>query len=82
MIPIKKEAVLVTPEDVKSSSSKFEVIGTFNPGAARMPNGDIALYVRVAEKLKNCGAPARQIRTNYYCHPHSLQLLHPSKRGI
>ncbi|MBS3085947.1 hypothetical protein J4225_04675 [Candidatus Pacearchaeota archaeon] len=52
MIPIKKEAVLVTPEDVKSSSSKFEVIGTFNPGATRMPNGDIALYVRVAEKLK------------------------------
>ena len=51
MIKIKKEAVLVSPIDVKPTSKKFEVIGTFNPGAARLSNGDIVLYVRVAERL-------------------------------
>ncbi|HTZ41945.1 MAG TPA: hypothetical protein VMC07_01930 [Candidatus Omnitrophota bacterium] len=53
MIPVKKEALLVSPRDIKPISPKFSVIGTFNPAAARLPNGDIALYVRVAEKLKN-----------------------------
>lgn len=52
MINIEKEAVLVTPEDVKSTSKYFKVLGTFNPGAIRMPNGEIVLYVRVAEKVK------------------------------
>ncbi len=51
MIPIRKEDVLVEPKDVKPTSKDFEVIGTFNPAAARLPNGDIALYVRVTEKL-------------------------------
>ena len=51
MIPIKKEAVLVRPEDVKPSNKKLEVVGTFNPGAARLKNGNIVLYVRVVEKL-------------------------------
>ena len=53
MIPIKKEALLVSPSDVKPTSNKFSVIGTFNPGVARLSNGNIVLYVRVAEKLKN-----------------------------
>ena len=52
MIPVKKEAVLITPKDIKPSSNKFEVVGTFNPAATRLPNGDIALYVRVAEQMK------------------------------
>ena len=52
MIPVKKEVVLVTPKDIKPSSSKFEVVGTFNPAATRLPNGDIVLYVRVAEQMK------------------------------
>ena len=48
MINIEKEAVLVTPEDVKPTSRYLKVIGTFNPGAIRMPNGEIVLYIRVA----------------------------------
>jgi len=53
MIPIKKEAMLVSPKDIKPTSSKLSVVGTFNPAAARLPNGDIILYVRVAEKMKD-----------------------------
>ncbi len=52
MIPIEKEAVLVTPGDIKPTSKYFNVVGTFNPGAMRLPNGDIVLYVRVAERMK------------------------------
>lgn len=51
MIKIKKESVLITPKDIKPSSRHFKVLGVFNPGAVRLPNGDIVLYVRVAEKL-------------------------------
>src|SRR3989344_611787 len=51
MIPIEKEAVLVTPGDIKPTSKYFEVVGTFNPGAMRMPDRDIVLYVRVAERI-------------------------------
>ncbi|MDD5700040.1 MAG: hypothetical protein PHH00_02495 [Candidatus Nanoarchaeia archaeon] len=52
MIPIKKEAMLISPKNIKPTSSKLSVVGTFNPAAARLPNGDIVLYVRVAERLK------------------------------
>lgn len=51
MIPIKRDTILVQPSDIKPTSKDFSVIGTFNPAAARLPNGDIILYVRVAEKL-------------------------------
>jgi len=63
MIKIKKEAVLIRPSDVKPTSNKFEDIGTFNPGATRLNNRDIVLYVRVAERIlkredeKYCYAP-------------------------
>ncbi|MDE1848850.1 MAG: hypothetical protein KGH55_02360 [Nanoarchaeota archaeon] len=63
MIPVKKEALLVSPSDVKPTSNKFSVIGTFNPGAARLSNGNIVLYVRVAEKLKN---EASEDEKHYY----------------
>ncbi len=52
MVRIKKERVLIKPEDIKPSSELFEVLGTINPAAARLVNGDILLYVRVIEKLK------------------------------
>lgn len=52
MVKVKKESVLIRPEDIKPSSPEFEILGTFNPGAARLPNGDIILYIRVWEKLK------------------------------
>ena len=51
MIKVKKEKVLITPKMIKPSLPGLEVLGTFNPGAARLPNGDIVLYVRVMEKL-------------------------------
>src|SRR3989338_8649721 len=51
MIKIKKEMVLLNPKNIKPSSGVFEVIGVFNPGAVRLPNGDIVLYVRVSERL-------------------------------
>ncbi len=50
MVKIKKEAVLITPKDIRPNKN-FEVIGTFNPAAVRLPNKDIMLYVRVTEKL-------------------------------
>ena len=52
MVKVKKESVLIRPEDIRPSSPELEIIGTFNPGAARLANGDIILYVRVWEKLK------------------------------
>ena len=52
MIPIKKEAVLITSEMIKPSDVGLEVVGTLNPAAIRLKNGDIVLYVRVIEKIK------------------------------
>ena len=51
MVVIKKEKLLVKPKDIKPSVKGFKVIGTFNPAAARLKNGDIVLYVRVVERL-------------------------------
>ena len=50
MLKIKKTKVLITPKDFKPSTKGYEVIGVFNPGALRLKNGDILLYVRVAER--------------------------------
>ncbi len=51
MIKIKNERVLLTTKDINPSSKLFMVLGVFNPGAVRLPNGDIVLYVRVVERL-------------------------------
>jgi len=51
MIKIKEKKVLLEPRDLFPSSSKFEILGVFNPGAVRLANGDIVLYVRIWEKL-------------------------------
>ncbi|MEK6855348.1 MAG: hypothetical protein AABX73_03955 [Nanoarchaeota archaeon] len=51
MIEVKEERILITPEDIPPSSSLFEVIGTINPGAIRLPSGEIVLYVRVIERV-------------------------------
>ena len=51
MVKIKKEKVIIRPQDIKPTSKQLQVVGTFNPGATRLPNWDIVLYVRVAEKL-------------------------------
>ncbi|MFZ5955265.1 MAG: hypothetical protein ACOYT4_02470 [Nanoarchaeota archaeon] len=52
MIKAEKECVLIKPEDIKPSSKDFEVIGAINPGAIRISDGRIVLYVRIIEKLK------------------------------
>jgi len=52
MIKIKKQKILLKPEDIKPTSSKFEILGVLNPGAAELKDGRIVLYVRVIEKLK------------------------------
>ena len=46
-----KDRILLRPEDFKPSSDKFEILGVLNPGAARLKNGNIVLYVRVIEQL-------------------------------
>ncbi len=51
VIKIKKEELLLSPENVKPTSKKFEVLGVLNPAAVRLPDGKIMLYVRVLEKL-------------------------------
>ncbi len=52
MIKIKKDKLLLTPEDFKPSSKDFEILGVLNPGAVRLKDGKVLLYVRVIEKLK------------------------------
>ena len=52
MVGLRGDKLLVTPRDMKPSSNNFEVLGVLNPGALRLPDGRILLYVRVIEKLK------------------------------
>lgn len=49
---MKKEAVLLKPKNFKPSNKNFEVIGVINPAAVRLKSGEIVLFVRVIEKLK------------------------------
>ncbi len=51
MIKAIKDKILLKPEDFKPSSDKFRTLGVLNPGAARLKNGNIILYVRVIEQL-------------------------------
>jgi predicted GH43/DUF377 family glycosyl hydrolase len=41
---------LITPAHVRPSRADFRVIGTFNPGAVRLPSGETLLLLRVAEQ--------------------------------
>ncbi len=41
---------LITPADLPPSREDFEVVGTFNPAAAELPEGGVVLLVRVAER--------------------------------
>ena len=41
---------LIRPADVVPSHDDLEVVGTFNPGAAAVPGGEVVLLVRVAER--------------------------------
>jgi predicted GH43/DUF377 family glycosyl hydrolase len=58
---IKSDCVIFTPDDVDLSYSplrnglreKTYVMGAFNPGLCRLPNGNLLMMVRVAEALAN-----------------------------
>lgn len=52
MIKVRGDELLLSPKNIPPSSSKFEVLGVLNPGAIKLPNGKILLYVRIIEKLK------------------------------
>ena len=52
MVKIKKDKLLLVPEDFKPSSNKFEVLGVLNPAAVRLKDKRILLYIRVIERLK------------------------------
>ena len=54
------DRIIFSPDDIKEEfksvdkdiAQKTEIIGTFNPGMTKLPNGNILLMVRVAEALK------------------------------
>lgn len=58
---IKSDHLIFTPDDVDLSYSplrnglneKTYVLGAFNPGLCRLPNGNLIMIVRVAEALSN-----------------------------
>ena len=52
LLKVEKEELLLEPSNFKPSARNLEIVGVFNPGALRLKNGDIMLYVRVAERLK------------------------------
>ncbi len=66
MVKVKKECVLIEPQDLKPSSKELEILGTFNPGVSRLANGNIILYVRVWERLK------KTEDDNYYYSPRMI----------
>ncbi len=44
------EKILLKSEDFESSFKNWKIEGIFNPGAIRISNGQVVLYVRVAER--------------------------------
>ena len=54
------DKIIISPEDIDLSYSPLRglkmdtyVLGAFNPGMTKLPNGNILLMVRIAEALKN-----------------------------
>jgi beta-1,2-mannobiose phosphorylase / 1,2-beta-oligomannan phosphorylase len=61
MTPIVSDKIILSPSDIdlsysplrKGLSAPTYVLGAFNPGMCRLPNGNLLLMVRVAEALSN-----------------------------
>lgn len=51
MLKIFTDKILLKPFDIRPSLKEFEVLGVLNPGATRLSDGRIILYVRVIERL-------------------------------
>ena len=55
------DKIILAPDDIDLSNSPFNkqldaetfVLGAFNPGMTRLPNGNLMLMVRIAEALRN-----------------------------
>ena len=74
------DKIVFRPEDVDLSFSPLRkginvetyVLGAFNPGMTRLPNGNLLIMVRVAEALKepivqnNITFPAASFSTGYH----------------
>lgn len=52
MVKTIRDKIILRPNQIKPTSNLFKVIGVLNPGAARLKNKKIVLYVRVIEQLK------------------------------
>ncbi len=44
--------LLLTPDDFRPTDPRFRSLGAFNPGACRLPGGEIVLLVRVAQAVR------------------------------
>ncbi|WP_066801379.1 glycosidase [Sphingomonas soli] len=77
--------LIFTPDDVDLSRSPLRrgvaeqthVLGAFNPGLTRLPNGNLLLMVRVAEALadpirEDCARAIRWTPSGYVLDPHSV----------
>jgi beta-1,2-mannobiose phosphorylase / 1,2-beta-oligomannan phosphorylase len=61
MTPIVSDKIILSPSDIDLSFSPLRkglnaptyVLGAFNPGLCRLPNGNLLMMVRVAEALSN-----------------------------
>ena len=57
---IKSDCIIFSPDDVDLTKSPLRngideatyVLGAFNPGLCRLPNGNLLLMVRIAEALR------------------------------
>jgi len=57
---IRNDKIIFSPNDIreeykplhKDIGQETEILGTFNPGMAKLPNGNLLLMIRVAEALK------------------------------
>ncbi len=61
MFPSVSRTLMIRPEDVKPSRDDLTVVGTFNPGAAKLED-EVVLLVRIAERPREqrdgyCGLP-------------------------
>ena len=61
MFPSVSRTLMIRPEDVKPSRDDLTVVGTFNPGVAKLED-EVVLLVRIAERPREqrdgyCGLP-------------------------
>ena len=47
-----EDKLLVKPSQFKPSFKGWKIVGVLNPGAERLPDGKIVLYVRVEESVE------------------------------